>query len=169
MRQSIESVSFRFSVEETEGWAARRPLATPHCLRYPALSGEGWARSQEMNQIFEAFALLVRTAKELYLGKREEPLHWAWRLTCASVGAGVFLFWLAWFVLIPRIERENPEILFVEFRWIMATLTLLLSVALGAIIGASGEKAGPVRLFLSGVFLPAFTFTFIRTVLEIEQ
>ena len=105
----------------------------------------------------------VKSIFETYLQLLDEPLHGSLRFLYATLGS-LSLFLSA--TLIRDIQYGSGILALVPNASQIALV--IPSVFFGLLISLAKTKHGPVRLYISGVLLPAFTITVIRATWSID-
>lgn len=106
---------------------------------------------------------LVKSIFETYLQLLDEPLHGSLRFLYATLGS-LSLFLSA--MLIRDINYDSRILSLVPYASEVALI--IPSVFFGVLISLARTKHGPIRLYISGVLLPAFTITVIRATWSID-
>ena len=105
----------------------------------------------------------VKSIFETYLQLLDEPLHGSLRFLYATLGS-LSLFLSA--TLIRDIQYGSGILALVPYASQIALV--IPSVFFGLLISLAKTKHGPVRLYISGVLLPAFTITVVRATWSID-
>lgn len=106
---------------------------------------------------------LVTSAFETYFQLLEKPLPGYMRFLYAELGS-LSLFLAA--ILVLDMEPDTGILALVK---IDITFTLVIfSVLFGLLVSLARTKHGPVRLYISGVLLPAFVISVIRATWSID-
>ncbi|MCY4226210.1 MAG: hypothetical protein OXF20_00680 [Gammaproteobacteria bacterium] len=100
---------------------------------------------------------------ETYFQRLDKPLRWRLRVTYASLGA------LTLFVSGAFIVVDIDALLEIEglITYVMPLFVLVISAFFGFLIAMAETRHGPVRLYISGLVLPAFVIVVIRNVFQI--
>ena len=106
---------------------------------------------------------IVKSIFETYLQLLDKPLHGSLRFLYATLGS-LSLFFSA--TLIRKIEFDSKILAVVPYG--EQAILVVPSVFFGVLISSAKTKHGPVRLYISGVLLPAFTITVIRATWSID-
>ena len=102
---------------------------------------------------------------ETYFQLRNEPLSHPKRFLYALLGS-LSLFFSA--DLVREIQFESPILAFVPLYMKSFLFPILAASFFGFLIAQAKTKHGPVRLYLSGVLLPAFVVSIVRATWSIN-
>lgn len=120
----------------------------------------------ESSQIWDTVRDIVKSAYETYFQPLDEPMFGGYRFAYALAGA-LSLFGSG---VVIREDRFYHITILLEYSGFSAFLIIacIPSIFFGFLISTAKTRHGPVRLYISGVLLPAFVIFVARRTWSID-